>query len=150
MTYYERHLPHWQPEDAAISITWRLHGSAPAQVNWIRKPNAGKVFVALDCELDRAATGPKWLLDEPDAQCVVDTLRYGGKELDSYELEAWVLTANHVHILIQPKAGLQKITRSIKGYSARQAHAFLGRTGQPFWREESYDHWVRGTKEMGH
>jgi putative transposase len=148
MTYYERHLPHWQPEDAALFVTWRLYGSAPAQVNWTQKPSAGKAFTAMDRESDRAATGPRWLQDERVAQCVVDALRYGEKELGLYDLEAWVLMANHVHILIQPKAALPKITKSIKNFSARQANAILGRTGQPFWREESYDHWARGPKEM--
>ena len=32
--------------------------------------------------------------------------------------------------------------------SARQAHAILGRTGLPFWQDESYDHWVRGPEEL--
>jgi putative transposase len=83
------------------------------------------------------------------AQCVVDALHYGEKQLSLYELQAWVLMVNHIHILIDPKAGLQRITKSIKNYSARQANAILGRTGQPFWKEESYDRWVRGPKEMG-
>ena len=37
---------------------------------------------------------------------------------------------------------------SIKNYSARQANAILGRTGQPFWQDESYDHWVRSPEEL--
>ena len=56
--------------------------------------------------------------------------------------------ANHVHILIYPAVKLSKITKSIKNFSARQANAILGLTGQPFWQEESYDHWVRGPKEL--
>ena len=52
--------------------------------------------------------------------------------------------ANHVHILIYPEADLSKITKSIKNFSARQSNAILERTGQPFWQDESYDHWVRG------
>ena len=55
---------------------------------------------------------------------------------------------NHVHILIYPNADLSRITKSIKNYSARQANVILGLTGQPFWQEESYDHWVRGPEEM--
>jgi hypothetical protein len=31
MTYYERALPHWQPEGAALFLTWRLHGSLPKE-----------------------------------------------------------------------------------------------------------------------
>ena len=55
--------------------------------------------------------------------------------------------ANHVHILIYPNAELPKITKSIKNFSARQANAMLGLTGQPFWHDESYDHWARTPHE---
>jgi putative transposase len=149
LTYYERHLPHWQPEDAALFITWRLHGSLPRTVHILKNQSAGKAFVAMDRELDKAATGPRWLQDERVAQCVADALQYGEKQLGLYALQAWVLMVNHVHILIDPKAKLQRITKSIKSYSARQANAILQRTGQPFWKEESYDRWVRRPKEMG-
>ena len=110
-------------------------------------PPGGKASETIEQALDRAATGPKWLLDSRVAQSVVDTLRYGEKPLGLYELSAWVLMANHVHILIQPETPLSKITKSIKNYSARQANAILGRMGQPFWQDESFDHWVRNSKE---
>ncbi len=125
MTYYERHLPHWQPEDAALFVTWRLHGSVAREVKMLRDHSAGKAFVATDRELDKAATGPIWLQDGRVAQCVLDALQYGEKHLGIYELQAWVLMINHVHILIQPKTELRKITKSIKNYSARQANAIL-------------------------
>ena len=32
MTYYERDLPHWQPEEAGLFLTWRLHGSLPKEI----------------------------------------------------------------------------------------------------------------------
>jgi type I restriction enzyme R subunit/putative DNA methylase len=102
----------------------------------------------MDWELDMAATGPRWLEDERVAQCVLDALRYGERQLDLYHLRAWVLMVNHLHILIHPEARLSRITRAIKNYSARQANAILGRTGQPFWQDESYDHWVRGREEL--
>jgi putative transposase len=149
LTYYERHLPHWQPENAALFVTWRLYGSLPRIVHVLKDQTPGKAFVAIDRELDKAATGPRSLQDQRVAQCVADTLQYGEKQLGLYELCAWVLMVNHVHILIDPKAKLQKITRSIKSYSARQANAILQRTGRPFWQEESYDHWARGPKKMG-
>ena len=138
MYYYERHLPHWQPEGAALFLTWRLHGSLP---KWVE-------FADVDAELDMAASGPRWLEDDRVAQCVVDALQYGERNLRLYKIYAWVLMPNHVHILLQPEAKLAKITRSIKNYSARQANAILGRTGQPFWQDESYDHWVRGREEF--
>jgi hypothetical protein len=58
LTYYERNLPHWQPEDAAVFITWRLHGSFPRTVEISQNQSAGKSFAAMARELDRAAAGP--------------------------------------------------------------------------------------------
>ena len=55
---------------------------------------------------------------------------------------------NHVHILIFPSSSLSRITKAVKNFSARQANALLGRSGQPFWQEESYDHWVRSPQEL--
>jgi len=59
---------------------------------------AGKAFVAVDRELATAATGPTWLKDERIAQCVIETLRFGQEPLHLYDLHAWVLMSNHVHI----------------------------------------------------
>ena len=144
MPYYERHLPHWNPEDAGLFITWRLHGSLPREVNFIA-PKGGEAFVAVDRLLDRSATGPRWL-DQPQvAECVFSALRYGADTLKFYDLRAWVIMCNHVHMLIDPRADMSRITKSIKNYSARQANAILGRTG-PFWQTESYDRWVRGAE----
>ena len=53
---------------------------------------------------------------------------------------------NHVHILIAPQADLSRITKTVKGYSARESNARLHRSGE-FWQQESYDHWVRDEKE---
>jgi len=55
---------------------------------------------------------------------------------------------NHVHILSYPGTTLSRITKAIKNFSARKANAILGRTGQPFWQDESYDHWVRSSAEL--
>ena len=148
LAYYKRHLPHWQPEGAALFITWRLCGSLPRTGEIPPKLSGGKAFAARDRELDSAAAGPRWLLDPRVAQCVVDALRYGQSKLGLFELRAWVLMTNHVHILIYPEAKLSRITKSIKNFSARQANAIFGRTGQPFWQDESYDHWVRGAEEL--
>jgi hypothetical protein len=34
-------------------------------------------------------------------------------------------------------------------YTAREANRILDRTGEAFWQEESYDHWVRDELEWG-
>jgi REP element-mobilizing transposase RayT len=142
--YYERRLPHWQPEDAAVFVTWRLDGSEPHQPAVIGLA-PGKAFAEFDRWLATAA-GPTWLSDSRVARCVIETLRYGQHSLGLYELLAWVIMPNHVHVLIEPKAQLPRIMLSIKNYSAKRANQILGRKG-PFWREEFWDHWARSRDE---
>jgi type I restriction enzyme R subunit/putative DNA methylase len=55
---------------------------------------------------------------------------------------------NHVHLLIVPAVGIPAITCWLKAWTARKANALLGRVGEPFWQDESYDHWVRDGKEL--
>jgi putative transposase len=55
---------------------------------------------------------------------------------------------NHVHLVAIPQAAAWRITKTIKGFSAREANRILGRVGQPFWQHESFDHWIRDRREM--
>ncbi len=152
MSYYERHLPHWHPAEKTLFVTWRLYGSLPAhfwgtleekpQPGEARVHQTGKRFRTIDCELDKAASGPVWLKDSRIAKCVVDALRFGEAQLKLYELHAYVVMANHVHLLLQPRAPLARITRVLKGFTAREANRILARTGQRFWQGESFDRWV--------
>ena len=145
-SYYERNLPHWQPEDAALFVTWRLHGTMPNKPDVIGLP-PGKAFAAIDSALAKAP-GPKWLADTRVAQCVADTLQYAQDQLHLYNLLAWVIMPNHVHILIDPKVPLPRIMQSVKNFSAKTSNQLLGRSG-PFWQDESYDNWARNANEIG-
>ena len=71
-----------------------------------------------------------------------------GVELGHYELGAWVIMANHVHVLLRPDVLPSRLLQSLKGFTAREANRALGRTGEPFWQAESYDHWVRDDREL--
>ena len=51
-------------------------------------------------------------------------------------------------MLILPKITVAKTMRWLKGSTARRANQLLERTGQPFWQDESYDHWVSSRKEF--
>jgi len=148
MSYYERHLPHWHPEGAFLFVTWRLEGSLPAhRCQEATDETAGEVFVRLDRQLDRAACGPLWLKDPRVAEVVVEALRRGEAERKLYRLCAYVVMANHVHVLLEPLAPLGRITHWIKGCSAHQANRILGLRKQSFWQHESYDHWARDERE---
>lgn len=152
MTYYTRHLPHWQPRERSIFVTWRLYGSLPQEaVERFRRRLAsspGKYFVDVDRLLDRAATGHCWLNDPRIADCVMASIRRGEKDLGQYSLRSFVIMPNHVHLLLDPCVAIHRITKGLKGSAAREANMILGRTGQPFWQDESFDHWVRNGKQF--
>jgi REP element-mobilizing transposase RayT len=144
--FYLRRLPHWQPPGADFFVTWRLHGSLP---RFRRHPSesAGAAFAALDQQLDRATSGPLWLKDAQVAECVSQTLLSGMHRWGLYELSAWVVMPNHVHVLLRPLVPLRKVLMNVKSGSARAANAVIGHTGKHFWQDESYDHWVRNDRE---
>ena len=147
MTFSRRHLPHWSPDGQDLFITWRLHDSLPA--NFRPPPNvnsSGKAFVTVDRVLDHAQTGPLWLKDSRVASAVLAALT-DGQRRKLFEIGAYVLIANHVHVLLTPRAPIAQITHRIKGASAREANLIPGRTGSKFWQNESFDHWIRNPAE---
>jgi len=151
VTYYERNLPHWQPEGKFIFLTFRLHGSLPSvmlkKLALSRDP-AGKQFLKADACLDAACSGPRWL-DSPEiAKTVQGALLHGQNPLEFYALHAYVIMPNHVHALLEPRVPLSRITRGLKGVSSRDANALLGRKGKPFWQDESFDHWIRNAGQF--
>ena len=172
--FYRRRLPHWQPPGATIFFTWRLYGTLPREAitrlraqrarldkepkrahesNYDRGMRHNKVlFKITDEYLDRAEHGPLWLKDERLAAVMADALFYFNGS--RYDLVSFVVMPNHTHALLTPlqidgKCALMRtITQGLKGYTSRESNRLLGRTGRPFWQEESYDHWARSTAEI--
>ena len=138
-----RRLPHRYPGGKWLFVTWHLHGSLPqALYPPPGKLSSGSAFVRMDQYLDQARSGPMYLAQEPIARLLVASLRRGVL-LGHYELGAYAIMANHVHVLLLPKVSPSRLLQSVKGATARQANLILGRTGETFWQAESYDHWVR-------
>ena len=148
MIQHRRRLPHVYPDAASLFVTWSLHGVLPPSFS-VRpgKLAGGQAFVWMDRRLDRASAGPMYLRQRAIAQLVVESIRKG-EQLNHYELYAFVVMANHVHVLIHPHVDPSRLLKSLKGATAREANKLLGRTGEPFWQKESYDHWVRGHAEF--
>jgi REP element-mobilizing transposase RayT len=147
MAEYRRRLPHFHPDGAHLFVTWRLHGSLPAAPPDVIYATPGHKFAAEDRALAQSH-GRLWLCDPRVARQVVGAIRTSESRKRFYELQAWVVMPNHVHILILPHVALRQITRWIKGRTAREANLLLGRTGEPFRQDESYDHWVRNEREF--
>jgi len=151
MSYHRRNLPHLYPPGATLFLTWRLFGSLPRSARPLLEAdqNAGKAFALRDKQLDRATVGPLWLKNPNVAKIIVEALRRGAMEFHLYDLLAWVVMPNHVHVVVTPRRPLPEITRWLKGSTARSANLLLGRMGKPFWQYESYDHCIRSEAELG-
>ncbi|HYI95488.1 MAG TPA: transposase [Bryobacteraceae bacterium] len=145
---YRRRLPHFQAGDCPVFLTWRLYGSLPPSRVFGSEASAGHAFVAMDSLLDRARSGPLHLRRPEVAGPMVRALLYGQDSMKYYQLHAWVVMANHVHVLLSPFVEVAKITHSLKRFTAREANRILGLIGQPFWQDESYDHLVRDGGEF--
>ena len=101
----------------------------------------------MDRYLDTTQVGPMWLLQPSVAQVVLQCIDTG-VHLRHYELHAYVIMSNHVHLLITPQIDPSRLIKSLKGTSAREGNKLLQRTGTPFWQKECYDHWVRDEREF--
>jgi REP element-mobilizing transposase RayT len=153
VTYYERNLPRWHPPGVSIFLTWRLYGSLPKPITpggaeSTANETFSQRFRKMDAVLDCGADGPVWLKDKIAAECVTSLIERGARELRHYRLHAFVVMPNHIHLLIAPLRPVGRLTNSLKGTSARKCNRILGRTGIHFWRDESFDRWVRTTNEF--
>jgi REP-associated tyrosine transposase len=150
---YRRHLPHVLPAGSTIFLTWRLRDSLPPGFIFDdpnhRDLSDGVSFGKLDQLLDLATHGPRWLADSAIAEEACRTIERGEEApLFQYALHEYVVMPNHVHLLISPKTDVSRITQGIKGSTARFANLRLGRTGQSFWQQETFDRFCRSEEEF--
>ena len=125
-----------------------------------------KWFKRFEDELHNTTAGPTWLKIPEVASIVAESLHFlNGK---SYTLIVFCIMSNHVHAVFMPLLDerslievtgsnplrfettaqtLGAIMDSLKGYTARAANKFLGRTGK-FWEAESYDHQIRNSDSL--
>ena len=150
MEHYERRLPHWNLIGNPLFVTFRLHGTLPD--NRIFPPDylahSGKAFATMDRILDTTILGPRFLADPRIAQLVVGALQHGAAVSGRYELHSFVVMPNHVHILVTSQVASPEWLGPLKGFTAHRANQILGRHGEPFWQDESYDHLVRSGAEF--
>jgi REP element-mobilizing transposase RayT len=123
--FWRRRLPHWVPEDSIVFVTWRLAGPLPQPQPelLVRDPAY------------RPQEGPRWL----EVPAVADLF---------YELFAWVVMPNHVHVDLKPHGTLHEIMHWIKQATAVRANRLINLTGQPFWQREYFDTWIRTSEEL--
>jgi putative transposase len=149
VTFYRRRLPHIYETEQPVFLTWRLHDSLPCHQAFPRAAlNSGEAFAAMDRLLDETRSG-KFYLRQPDiADMIVEAIEFNADILGHYVLHAFAVMPNHVHMLATPSVALPKLTKSLKGITAKRANVMLSLTGRAFWQAESYDHLVRHEREF--
>ncbi len=159
-------LPHWRQESVTYFVTFRTADSLPQEklLQWLTekdewlqlhpKPHDQKTRKAYYEQFpDRIQ---KWLdqgygeclLKEPEYKTiVVDALLYFDGE--RYDLDEYVVMANHVHAVVTPKKGheLSAILHSWKSFTSTKINKKAGKHGA-FWQKESFDHIVRTPEQL--
>lgn len=167
--YTRGYLPHCDHPGLLQAITYRLGDSL-----------AVTVLEQMDVELRRLPAARRdgerrkriedWLdaghgccaLRIPEAAaCVVDTWKHFAGE--RYDLIAWVVMRNHVHVLIRVYEGvpLGKIVQSWKSYTGRRVREMMeemgragarrsqgGGQGRGVWMREYWDRYIRDERHL--
>ncbi len=148
--YYRGYLPHCDGGPLTHVVTFRLADSLPQDIveHWKDELNhlssadaKTKLFHRIEKCLDRGL-GACHLREPRIGGLVQDALLYfDGKR---YDLHAWVIMPNHVHVLFTPSEGeqLERILHSWKSFTSKKANWILGRDGS-FWQREFHDRFVR-------
>jgi REP element-mobilizing transposase RayT len=91
--------------------------------------------------------GSCWLGQPEIANLVQNAFLHFNKQ--RYELVAWCVMPNHVHVVFTPFAGYgpSTILNSWKGFTGKKANEILKRHG-PFWERESFDHLIRTAEDV--
>ena len=94
-----------------------------------------------------AGIGACWLSKAEVSDLITSALKFFVGQ--RYDLSAWVVMPNHVHVVVWPYPGhtLSDILHSWKSYTSKEANKLLHREGERFWQRESFDHWIRDDAE---
>ncbi len=144
------YLPHYDAPHLTQFVTFRLHDALPVsrRAEWealLKIEDDREQRLRLEQYLDRSH-GECHLRTPAVARLAQDALRHFDGE--RYQLHAWVLMPNHVHVLFnQLETPLDEIVGSWKSFTAKAANQLLGRAGH-FWDREYYDTFMRDGEQF--
>ncbi len=160
-------LPHWDVANGIYFITFNLFDALPlAELE--RIDNERKIRIAEFERLRQRATpaeiraieqlirerieetldagcGSCFMNDSRVARLVTDAITFfDGRR---YDLYAWCVMPNHVHVVAQMFDRIDRIVASWKSYTAKEANRLLGRSGK-FWQDDYWDRLVRNPEDL--
>ena len=140
------YLPHFDAPNLIQGITFHLGDSLPAHVVAAMAEDP-----ELKTDLQRRARIETYLnagygacyLHDPRVGEIVENalLHFDGQR---YQLIAWVVMPNHVHVMIQMQEchPIRGIVQSWKSFTAKAANRILHRSGN-FWFADYFDRFIR-------
>jgi len=139
------HLLHIDINDHYQFITFRTQDSVDAYLKKLVKQNLPnrERQLAIDQYLDQSKSGAYL---NGDVLLAFNTF-IKTKDTVLYELIAFCIMPNHVHLLIKPLDKLAKVMQNLKGGSARLINEMMGRKGK-FWALDYYDKLIRDAKHF--
>jgi REP element-mobilizing transposase RayT len=149
--HHRGYLPHIDTLLAWQSVTFRLWDSLSQAV--LARVDAALVQMPEDTRCDERLCRIHALLDDGLGSCLLrdhaDLVRdiiLDGDGRD-YRIGAWVVMPNHVHLLVGPPAGGERIALAAlmqrwKGASARAINTCRGSTGR-IWQPDYFDRIIR-------
>ena len=144
--WHERgYLPHRDEPGLVQFVTFRLTDTFPLSLRgeWehlLKIEDDRKRRTQLESYLDKGR-GNCELRNPEIAKVIQESLLFGhGVE---YDLRAWVVMPNHVHLLFQTQhVPMWKLIDAWKGYTAKVINKILRRKGQ-FWQDGYWDTYMR-------
>ncbi len=137
------YLPHCDNPGLLQSITFRLHDALPQKVveKLAQEADSPEKRERIEALLD-AGQGACWLREPRIADIVEGALLHFDGE--RYQLLAWCVMPNHVHVLIETREDhpLDTILHSWKSFTAKAINKTLERSGK-VWQEDYHDRYIR-------
>lgn len=139
------YLPHRDHPGLVQFVTFRLADAFPADLRaeWehlLKIEDDRKRRIALEQYLD-LGRGTCYLRRPEIAKIVEDSLLF--RHGIAYDLRAWVVMPNHVHVLFSVRdLPMKLVVKDWKGYTAKEVNKVLRRKGQ-LWQEGYWDTFMR-------
>ena len=142
------YLPHYDPEHHLQSVTFRLADSIPRHAlercvdEMNRLPDGNLRYRRRLEQVMDSGLGECWLGKAEVAGLMQEQLLLGHGS--AYDLHAWVIMPNHVHVLYRPAEGqtLGSVVGRWKSCVAHDVNRRFGRSGA-LWMRECWDRFIR-------